>query len=102
MDVRFSYDILLHLALSLALLSIVVFFSYPCNFSRWSNSNLFPPQAIARALYPRKEMVILDDTLNDLDTVTLDHIVTHVLGRNGLLRRQGTMTILATNSLNGE
>ncbi|KAJ4422308.1 hypothetical protein N0V82_003064 [Gnomoniopsis sp. IMI 355080] len=57
--------------------------------------------AIARALYPRKETVIFDDTLNDLDAVTLKHIVSHVFGREGLLRRQGTMTILATNSLNG-
>ena len=55
-------------------------------------------QALARAIYSRKELVILDDILSGLDAATEEEVFASVLGRKGLLRQQGTTVILATNA----
>ncbi|KAJ5810965.1 ABC multidrug transporter [Penicillium robsamsonii] len=54
--------------------------------------------ALARALYARKPLVILDDVFAGLDAETEQDVCTALFGAGGLLR-QGTTTVLATNSI---
>ncbi|KAK1755881.1 ABC multidrug transporter [Echria macrotheca] len=55
---------------------------------------------VARALYARKSIAIFDDVLTGLDAVTQDILLQRVFGPNGMLRKLGTVTILATHSVN--
>ncbi|RDL32356.1 p-loop containing nucleoside triphosphate hydrolase [Venustampulla echinocandica] len=55
--------------------------------------------ALARALYARNDLVILDDIFSGLDAKTERHVFESVLGSHGILRRGGTTTVLATNSV---
>ncbi|OJK01767.1 hypothetical protein ASPACDRAFT_25680 [Aspergillus aculeatus ATCC 16872] len=55
--------------------------------------------ALARALYARKPLVILDDVFAGLDAKTEQHVFAALFGREGLLRQEGTTTVLATNSI---
>ncbi|RAK78057.1 putative ABC multidrug transporter [Aspergillus fijiensis CBS 313.89] len=55
--------------------------------------------ALARALYARKPLVILDDVFAGLDAKTEQHVFTALFGPEGLLRQEGTTTVLATNSI---
>ena len=55
-------------------------------------------QTLARAIYARKELVILDDVLSGLDAVTEEEIFQAVLGPQGILRQQSTTVVLATNA----
>ncbi|RDW80787.1 p-loop containing nucleoside triphosphate hydrolase-12 [Coleophoma crateriformis] len=55
--------------------------------------------ALARALYARKSLVVLDDVFTGLDTKTERHVFNSVLGSYGLLRQGGITTVLATNSV---
>ena len=59
---------------------------------------LMQAQALARAVYARKELVILDDILSGLDAATEEEVFASILGPKGLLRQQGTTVILATNA----
>ena len=52
---------------------------------------------MARAIYSRKRIMIFDDTLSGLDTVTEDIVFSRVFGKTGLLRQTGTTAILATH-----
>lgn len=54
--------------------------------------------ALARAAYSRHELCILDDVLSGLDMDTEQRVFHSLLGQNGLLRSQGTTTILASSS----
>lgn len=54
-------------------------------------------QALARAVYSRGELVLLDDVLSGLDSKTENAVFHSLLGREGLLRRAG-MTILLASS----
>ena len=55
--------------------------------------------SLARALYSRNSVLVLDDCLSGLDRTTERHIVDAVFGPEGLLKRTGEITvILATNS----
>lgn len=54
-------------------------------------------QALARAIYARKDMIILDDVLSGLDLETENRVFHNLLGRQGLLRKQST-TVLMTSS----
>ncbi|GJN77161.1 hypothetical protein PLIIFM63780_000650 [Purpureocillium lilacinum] len=55
--------------------------------------------SLARALYSRNSVLVLDDCLSGLDRTTERHIVDAVFGPEGLLKRMGEITvILATNS----
>ncbi len=54
-------------------------------------------QALARAVYSRGELILLDDVLSGLDSKTENAVFHSLLGRDGLLRRAG-MTILLASS----
>ncbi|KAK7959119.1 uncharacterized protein PG986_003973 [Apiospora aurea] len=55
--------------------------------------------SIARAVYARKPLAILDDVLSGLDAVTEEHVFRKVFGREGLFRKSGTTVVLATHSV---
>ncbi|KAK0716329.1 ABC transporter [Lasiosphaeris hirsuta] len=54
--------------------------------------------ALARAVYARKDICILDDTFSGLDTSTESHIFHSLLGENGLLRDMNTTVLLVSSS----
>lgn len=54
--------------------------------------------ALARAVYSRHDLCILDDVLSGLDMDTEQRVFHSLLGQDGLLRRQGATSILATSS----
>ncbi|KAI8944427.1 P-loop containing nucleoside triphosphate hydrolase protein [Xylaria longipes] len=55
--------------------------------------------SIARAVYSRKSIAILDDVLSGLDVVTEEAVFRGVFGSNGLFKKIGTTVILATHSV---
>ena len=54
--------------------------------------------SLARAVYAREDLCILDDVLSGLDTDTESKVFHSLLGQDGLLRRHGTSVILASSS----
>lgn len=54
--------------------------------------------ALARALYSRKDVILLDDPFSGLDITTESKIIRRCFGRHGLLPRWGTTVVLATHS----
>lgn len=59
-----------------------------------------PPkiQALARAIYSRAPILILDDILSALDQSTAKLIFSRLLATDGLLKRQGRTVVLATHA----
>ena len=55
-------------------------------------------QALARALYSRKRLVFLDNSLSGLDNVTGQLVFERILGVQGLFRQQKVTVIYATDS----
>jgi ABC-type multidrug transport system fused ATPase/permease subunit len=55
--------------------------------------------ALARAVYARRKMIILDDALSGLDATTENHIFHYLFGNYGLLREVGTSIIVASSSV---
>lgn len=55
-------------------------------------------QALARALYSKKTLLVLDDIFSEIDLATLDLIVERVFSPNGLVRQLGMTVILATHT----
>lgn len=55
-------------------------------------------QAVARALYPRAEVVLLDDLFSALDRPTANAIFRNLFGANGLLTTLKSTVVLATHS----
>jgi ABC-type methionine transport system ATPase subunit len=55
-------------------------------------------QALARAVYARCEIVLLDDSFSALDGKTESCIVNNLLGPGGLFRQMRTTVCLITNS----
>ncbi|KAK6343113.1 hypothetical protein TWF718_008486 [Orbilia javanica] len=55
--------------------------------------------ALARAVYSRKPILILDDIFSGLDAVTEERIFARLLGSGGLLRKNGNTIILATHAV---
>ncbi|KAI0465937.1 P-loop containing nucleoside triphosphate hydrolase protein [Xylaria cf. heliscus] len=55
--------------------------------------------SIARAVYSRKSIAILDDVLSGLDAATEEAVFRGVFGSNGLFKKIGTTVILATHSV---
>ncbi|KAK1463361.1 ABC transporter [Colletotrichum melonis] len=53
--------------------------------------------AIARALYARQELLVLDDVFSGLDFSTEDIVFNNLFGNNGLLRHTDTTVILASS-----
>ncbi|GBF62869.1 ABC transporter [Trichophyton mentagrophytes] len=56
--------------------------------------------SFARALYSRNSTMILDDVLTGLDRATERHMLDAIFGPDGLLKKQKSTVILATNSAN--
>ncbi|KAH5529875.1 hypothetical protein HBI29_022040 [Parastagonospora nodorum] len=54
---------------------------------------------LARAVYSRQPVVVLDDVMSGLDATTEDIIFARLLGTDGLLRKSGATVIFATNTL---
>ncbi|KAJ6263982.1 ABC multidrug transporter B [Drechslerella dactyloides] len=55
--------------------------------------------ALARAVYSRKPILILDDIFSGLDAATEEHIFTKLMGPKGLFRRNGNTVVLATHAV---
>lgn len=55
--------------------------------------------SLARAVYARKPVVIIDDVLSGLDKTTEKLVFSRVFGRNGLLRQMHCTIVLATHSV---
>jgi len=55
--------------------------------------------SIARALYSRKQMAVLDDVLSSLDAATTEHVFDNVLGPRGLLREMSCTIVLCTHEV---
>ncbi|PMD49040.1 ABC transporter-like protein [Hyaloscypha variabilis F] len=54
--------------------------------------------ALARAVYSRQMVLILDDVFSGLDATSEERIFSRLLGTSGLLRRLGTTVILVTHA----
>ncbi|PYH86149.1 P-loop containing nucleoside triphosphate hydrolase protein [Aspergillus uvarum CBS 121591] len=54
--------------------------------------------SLARAIYARRSVYILDDVLSGLDATTEAKVLQRLLGPNGLLRNNGSTTVLATHA----
>lgn len=61
-------------------------------------TNIFSIQALARAVYARRSMIILDDVLSALDAKTESNVVNNLMGTKGLFRELGTTVLLITHS----
>ncbi|KND91880.1 Multidrug resistance-associated protein 1 [Tolypocladium ophioglossoides CBS 100239] len=55
--------------------------------------------ALARGLYSRKPLLLVDDVLSSLDATTRNHVWNRVFGPSGLCRTTGTAVVLATHFL---
>lgn len=55
-------------------------------------------QALARAVYAQRDVIILDDVLSGIDAATENHIFHSLLGEKGLLRHLGATVILVSSS----
>lgn len=55
--------------------------------------------SLARALYSRKPLVVLDDVLSGLDTRTEKLVFGRTLGPQGLLRKSSSTVVLATHAI---
>ncbi|KNG85917.1 ABC multidrug transporter [Aspergillus nomiae NRRL 13137] len=55
--------------------------------------------ALARAVYARKDIIVLDDVFSSLDATTEEHIFQCLIGTHGLLRSIGSTILLASSSV---
>ncbi len=56
-------------------------------------------QTLARAIYSRCHLLLLDDVFSGLDPGTEDTIFTRLLGKRGLLRQLGATVVLVTHAV---
>ncbi|KAI1453921.1 ABC transporter [Annulohypoxylon moriforme] len=56
--------------------------------------------ALARAVYSRHKITILDDVFSGMDSNTANLVASRLLGRDGLLRKSQTTVVLATHNKN--
>ncbi|KAL5362924.1 P-loop containing nucleoside triphosphate hydrolase protein [Aspergillus floccosus] len=56
--------------------------------------------ALARAVYADSTIILLDDPLSSMDQMTGNHIFTHLLGPDGLLRRRNTTVVCVMSTDN--
>lgn len=55
-------------------------------------------QALARAIYSRQDVIILDDALRGLDADTENRLFHNILGPSGLLRRHRATVLIASSA----
>lgn len=55
-------------------------------------------KALARAVYARRQIVMLDDSFSGLDTVTEDHVFNRLCGENGIFGELNTTVLLVSSS----
>ncbi|KUM61871.1 hypothetical protein ACN42_g5227 [Penicillium freii] len=55
--------------------------------------------SLARAIYSRRPLLLLDDSLSGIDNLSIQHIFDRLLGANGLIKQTGTTAILATQNV---
>ncbi|KAM0245872.1 hypothetical protein ACHAQJ_010417 [Trichoderma viride] len=53
--------------------------------------------ALARAIYAKKRIILLDDVLSGMDAHTIDIISARLLGNEGILRKQRATVVLTTH-----
>lgn len=56
------------------------------------------PQALARALFAKCDILLLDDTFSGLDGKTEQIIFNNLFGTSGLIKRLKTTVVLVSNS----
>ncbi|KAE9983445.1 hypothetical protein EG328_009937 [Venturia inaequalis] len=54
--------------------------------------------ALARAIYARRDLILLDDTMSALDVKTQALIIKNLFSKGGILRQLGTTVVWATHS----
>lgn len=54
---------------------------------------------LARAIYSRRSVLVVDDVLSGLDAATAQHVFSKVFGREGICRSHSVTAVLATHSL---
>ncbi|CAI7566126.1 unnamed protein product [Penicillium crustosum] len=55
--------------------------------------------SLARAVYSRRPLLLLDDSLSGIDNLSIQHIFDRLLGADGLIKQTGTTAILATQNV---
>jgi ATP-binding cassette, subfamily C (CFTR/MRP), member 1 len=55
-------------------------------------------QALARALYSRHKILVLDDIFSAIDAKTESLVVERLFGKDGILKRGDATTVLATHA----
>ncbi|KAH8593398.1 putative ATP-binding cassette transporter [Bisporella sp. PMI_857] len=55
--------------------------------------------ALARAVYAKKELIILDDVFSGLDAETEEQVFNRLFGSSGLLHQMGTTILLVTHAV---
>ncbi|KAF7522055.1 hypothetical protein PCG10_007679 [Penicillium crustosum] len=55
--------------------------------------------SLARAIYSRKQLLLLDDITSGLDAATENQVVQTILGQHGICRKYGLAVVLATHKI---
>lgn len=55
-------------------------------------------KSLARAVYSKREVLLLDDPFRGLDAHTEDQIFHNLLGQQGLLRKSGITVVFVTST----
>lgn len=55
-------------------------------------------EALARAVYARCSIVLLDDVFSGMDRHTVEHVSSSLLGSHGILRNHKATVVIATHS----
>ena len=55
-------------------------------------------QALARAVYSKEKLLLLDDCFSGLDAITEDRIFNRLFARTGVFRKHGVTVVLATHA----
>lgn len=66
--------------------------------SRMNEMMLTLPQALARAAYARRSVVVLDDVVSGMDANTSAKVIRRLLGQEGLFCKQRATILIATHS----
>lgn len=72
--------------------------SFPFFRLRTTPQKLTSRKALARAVYARRKIIIMDDVLGGLDNTTEHHVFHSLLGQNGLLRQMNATVVIVSSS----